>query len=404
MRHSSISASRPGARPSVSRRALTARIASALFVAALCAPGLVHAAGALMGRPLDADALGRAPAPAPSLADAARRPAAFFEQASAYLDDHLGLRALFTGAYAQIALEMSAPTSNVAPGADGWLFFMREDSLEGYQGRQPPRPGMLEGWRAASTALAARARQEGAALVLIAPPNKNRIYEEHMPAWAGAASPTRLLSLLRDDPTLQAAGLVDVEPALIAAKSAGRVYYQTDTHWTRRGAYAAYSEIMDALVARGEVQSTVRRARVADAPARTFSGDLARAVGAQSGLSETYTPLEIIDPRLHERTDIQDKDEPIIGTFVERAQPDDGRTLVIVGDSFADGLIPFFRESFSTVYFTHHRFGAFDADEVFAWKPDVVLVSVIERVVDRPLAPTGLGDADVTAPMEGDDN
>ncbi|MFN8461674.1 MAG: hypothetical protein U0X93_07900 [Anaerolineales bacterium] len=41
--------------------------------------------------------------------------------------------------------------------------------------------------------------------------------------------------------------VIDLRPALLAAKSERQVYYATDTHWNDYGAYIAYSAIMNEL-------------------------------------------------------------------------------------------------------------------------------------------------------------
>src|SRR5439155_21034583 len=39
----------------------------------------------------------------------------------------------------------------------------------------------------------------------------------------------------------------DVRPAMAAAKTRGRIYFQTDKHWNDRGAFVAYRELIEAV-------------------------------------------------------------------------------------------------------------------------------------------------------------
>ncbi len=75
-------------------------------------------------------------------------------------------------------------------------------------------------------------------------PDKESIYPEYLPAYLqrpGAATQLdQLVEYLHKHSDVE---IVDLRPALRAARHSGDVYYAHDTHWNDRGALAGYREI-----------------------------------------------------------------------------------------------------------------------------------------------------------------
>ncbi len=89
-------------------------------------------------------------------------------------------------------------------------------------------------------------RARGIRFLVAMPPNAATIYQEDLPLWAqNPGKPTEYDMLLAD---LAAKGVtaVDLRPAVKAGAGAGPVFYMHDTHWTFRGALAAYNAVVEA--------------------------------------------------------------------------------------------------------------------------------------------------------------
>lgn len=379
---SSISGSR--------RPRLADLIGAALALALLCAPAFVHLQRIARGAPApdagEKRALAGWPAPPASLADAA----GWSEAMEAALKDRFGLRGPLSSVYGEIARDLQRPTKGVTPGRDGWLFYNRGDAMEAYRGLVRREDGWADQWIDGATRFAVEARERGAAVAMILPPNKNRVYAEFMPTWAGPPSPARPIAALLDHPRAGEAGLIDVEPAIRAAKADAQAYLRADTHWTGAGAWAAWREAAAVFASQRADLAPLPASRVGRAQAVETGGDLADALGVSDPRTDRYMTVEVIAPRDTRYAALPGDEDAPLGPFVYRSGDGSGPTLVVVGDSFFTGLRPFAVESFDTVVFIHHQSGAFDARDVWAWEPDAVLVEMVERVVDAPFAPTGL--------------
>ena len=127
-------------------------------------------------------------------------------------------------------------SSRVLLGRDGWLFVAGGRPLESYRRTQPFTDDELAAWTEVLEARRAWLAARGIAYLLVVPPDKHNVYPEHMPA---AIRPLRdvshldqLLAYLADHSTVD---VVDVRPALLAAKERHPVFPRTDTHWNEIG-------------------------------------------------------------------------------------------------------------------------------------------------------------------------
>ena len=137
---------------------------------------------------------------------------------------------------------------SVLVGDHGWLIFTAEGDIEDYQHTTVFTDDELARFQQNLDALSAQYAQRGITLLVIVPPNKNTIYPERVPTQ---------IPVLRNESKLdqmvtylQAHGqtqLIDLRPALLAAKSEHQIYYATDTHWNDYGIYIAYSALMSEI-------------------------------------------------------------------------------------------------------------------------------------------------------------
>jgi len=136
----------------------------------------------------------------------------------------------------------------VIVGRDGWLVYTAESDIEDYQNSDLFTAEQLAHIQKSLDALSARYAERGITLLLVVPPNKNSIYPERVPTQIpilGKESKLeQLTAYLAQHGQSQ---ILDLRPALLAAKSEREIYYATDTHWNDYGAYLAYSAIMTEL-------------------------------------------------------------------------------------------------------------------------------------------------------------
>jgi alginate O-acetyltransferase complex protein AlgJ len=132
----------------------------------------------------------------------------------------------------------------VVVGADEWLFSKEEFAA-------PDLDGGIA--RAIATAKAAQtaARAHGAQFIVVVVPAKARMYRDKLGRyrWPPALNPAydRFVAGLRGE----GVPVVDLQPALAAARDARPTYLRTDTHWTPWGAQVAAGAVAAQVKALG---------------------------------------------------------------------------------------------------------------------------------------------------------
>lgn len=250
------------------------------------------------------------------------------------------------------------PATHVAVrGAEGWCYFVSATQVAELSGR-----GAWSADRVAATwrrfeERAAWLAAHGIAYVVVAAPNKETVYPEHLPPWAAVPPGRTPLDQLVDH-ALRAGGapLVDLRPDLRAAKSHGRTYYLEDTHWSSFGALVGCRAVMRECarhcpeLAPPPLEGYASRADV------LVGGDLARMLGT---------------PRSAERIEVFDWR----GDGPNREQERPG--VFMLGDSF-NAAMRFHLQRWCDVVGTG-GFNEFPAEEILAARPRIVVHEFLER-------------------------
>ena len=136
----------------------------------------------------------------------------------------------------------------VLVGDNGWLIFTAEGDIQDYQRVEEFTEEELASFQTNLDALSANYATRGITLLVIVVPNKNTIYPERVPVQIKTIGHQsrleQMTSYLRAHGKTQ---ILDLRPALTAAKAEHEIYYATDTHWNGYGTYIAYSAIMNEL-------------------------------------------------------------------------------------------------------------------------------------------------------------
>jgi hypothetical protein len=290
-----------------------------------------------------------------------------------------------------------SPVPKVLIGRDGWLFFLGEDgkSLDrDYRGVVPypanePMKVAAE-LKRRSDYLAAR----GIAYVVMIVPDKHTIYPEYLPSWvtrvAGETRLDRLYSALRAYPDVN---VLDIRPALVAAKARERVYFKTDSHWNYLGATVGYQALIEAVKTLVPSVPAVPAELPPYVPGVDFySGDLTRMLGLPESLQEDdIAPLsKVLGDKSRRCAKVTDTPFPV-GTPMPAAETHvylcDRPQLpvaLVYRDSMADLFIPQLSENFRRAVYVADR--RLDQKLVEREKPDVVIEQFTERSVHAPAA------------------
>ena len=314
---------------------------------------------------------------------------------SRYFEDHFAFRGALVRAQAAVRLLAlgSTPSTDVIAGRDGWLFYAADGAIEDFIVDSPLSASDLETWRRTLQHVQGWLAAQGIRFVFVIVPDKHQVYPEMMPA---SVRPLRseprldqLITYLRDRSTVN---MVDLRPALLAAKAHERIYHRTDTHWNDRGALVAYQQIATAA---GLVP--LSRSDFIDHASWTRGMDLAATLALADRLREEDLSLEPKQPR---RARVTEPLHPSLhGEEARLVTQIDDPTLpraVIYRDSFTTGLMPFLSEHFSRAVYLWE----YDVDPalIAAEHPDVVIMEVVGRRIG-PFLPY---DAIAALPHEAD--
>jgi len=143
---------------------------------------------------------------------------------------------------------------NVIVGRQGWLFQARENEAPG-TARYFPSIGLfsseeLDRWRASIYERRRWLGARGIGYLFIPVPDKSSIYPEYLPenlhGFYRQSRLDQLIEFLKKNSDLP---VLDLRPALLAAKRTLRVYAKTDSHWNEWGARVVAGEIHEYLSA-----------------------------------------------------------------------------------------------------------------------------------------------------------
>ncbi|TQK53378.1 DHHW motif protein [Brevibacillus sp. AG162] len=195
-------------------------------------------------------------------------------------------------------------------------------------------------------------------------PTAAALLRDKLPAYAPMGDEHAALNLVRQS-LPSGIRFVDVYPALYAGREEA-IFYKTDHHWTSKGAYYAYRVLCKQMeiVPKDEAAFNIRQ--VTDA----FYGSLYSKSGfrhLQPDRIDLYLPkeeskkkLEYVDEgrttnSLYQMDNLAKKDKYAVflngNHALVRITTDhpDGKKLLVVKDSYANSLIPFFSEHFAEI-------------------------------------------------------
>lgn len=319
----------------------------------------------------------------------------------AYWNDAFGLRRLLVRTHARALLGLGdSPSPTVLVGSQGTLFFTGERSTDQFRGLYPLPPADLANWAEALKQRKKWLEARGVRFLFVVTPSKESIYPELYPARFNRVGPTTLDGLLAHLRAHTDVQILDLRPALQAAKGAAPLYFKTDTHWNDRGAYVAYQAMLSELRQWFPElpQRPLASFRTQSAP--RYCGDLSAFVGLAQELKEPTTVLIPTPPPEAKTMFLQPVSPGIPRVEVYETAGRKRRALVFHDSFFVPPeqrgntrhddcfvkksefqLSQLFAESFARATFRWGFGSAFSAEMAESEHPDVVVQEVAERLL-----------------------
>ncbi len=317
---------------------------------------------------------GRRPAPAPgvpaSLSELTDWPGA----ADAYLKDRFGLRQALLHAYREFTRPMFGfgGGTSVLIGRDGRMFYLGDQMVRQSAGLVMRDERVAESVDLVAE-IAAALERKGVRFLVAAPPNASTIYQDDLPAWAQKGGRGTEYDLFLRGVRAHGIRTVDLRPPILAARAEGEVFYRHDTHWTFRGAIAAFNALAEAD---GHSDWRIDAGTALGPPVAHAGGDLVRMLGGQDSATETVRMLGL--PPVGKATTLTDGLAPDIEIATGRPGP----TVLIIGDSFTENFFPpLLAEHAGRAIWMHVHECAFDWNAVERYRPDEVWWMPTERAL-----------------------
>lgn len=267
-------------------------------------------------------------------------------------------------------------------GKDNWLFLGNayDKAVSKLRLSITPPESKIEEFKTNFNNLASACAKHGARVVLFVGPDKERIYPEYLPDGL-RPSPKRYMDFylekLQKIPNLI---VYDPTTILLAAKEAvGYIYFKTDSHWNKRGAFIAFegfARFFDFPISEVEFQKSP-----------SFSGDLVGIAGLKEVDLSADDNWEVVwtkKPSLTEKLIPGELQTPFGPTIVvSNRQAPINKTVWVVGDSFTTALREYFNANFKEVHYVghwEHKLKILPLELSKAEnKPDILVIVKVER-------------------------
>jgi alginate O-acetyltransferase complex protein AlgJ len=306
---------------------------------------------------------GRKLVPAPGLPRSGDAWLALPAELDAYLKDHFGLRQALIRAHKDLTKPMlGLGNDSVLVGRDGRMFYLGEEAVRESAGlvlRDQGVANAVQLIKAMQDQLEAR----GVGFLVASPPNAATVYQSDLPDWAQKAGRRTEYDLFLQGLAADGVKAVDLRPVMIAARAGGPAYYLHDTHWTARGALAAFNAIVEAD---GRPDWRLDPATALAPLSERKGGDLARMLGVQDAVTEPVEELALqAEPKQLLTSDPY-------GDYLQSSEKP-GPTIMIIGDSFAGAhFAPMLLQHAGRVVWLDHQHCGFDWKAIDRFRPDEV--------------------------------
>jgi alginate O-acetyltransferase complex protein AlgJ len=304
-----------------------------------------------------------------------------------YYNDHFGFRKRLIRWNQQWRQRLYRDESGfkVVTGQHGWLFTGELQMIEHYLGTAKFSTAQLQAWQKLLEKRRDWLAARGIKFLFIITPDKQSIYPEELPDWLQAAAPahceTKLDQFLRHMKEHSTVEVLDLRPALLAAKTNAPLFLQTDTHWNYLGGFIGGQAVIRTLQKNFPELPPLRNENFLWCRTNSSGGDLARQAGREIVENNFYSYTTVgglAAPNVQISSNIFSSWGPHnVGVISENPAPLTVHA-VFFHDSFAHAWQGLFGYSFKRVVFLNEK-REFSTKLIEENHPQVVGVEMLER-------------------------
>lgn len=310
-----------------------------------------------------------------------------------YLDDNFTFRAPFLSFYHDLKFQMrvSPNRNDVLVGTNGHFFIAQKDQ-EIFIGKHDYTveriDSMMNIWEIREEYL----KSKNISFYWLVAPNKHHVYPEYLPFTHKERNGNRTLILQTRFNQQFPSKFIYPLNAMINHKEKQYAYFKQDNHWTNKGAFIAYEELMKKLKNDFPALNMINSESVSWRRAERNDGNLLNFLGKKGELSEMYFSAEFPNSSATEATKFGFK--PLEGLpswdyeiYYKNENALNKKKVLIIRDSFGIFIMPFLNETFSeTLYiFDRWKYGV-NKEIIELFQPDIIVFLTLETHTDNILS------------------
>jgi len=305
----------------------------------------------------------------------------YISEYEAYYNDHYGFRNLMNywiANFKYTVFNTSIHPDKVVLGSDDWFFYasLSDKVLYSYAHDNLFSSSQLDSLEKNWSKRAADLKTQNIAYYSAVWPNKSTIYAEFVPfqmQMQQKHSPSRIdqaKSFLKK--VNSPSRFLDVRDLLLNKKKDQIIYLKHDTHWNELGAFYGYQKLC-AFMNLIPFKLDAFHIRYEHLP----KGDLKGMLGlCQSSNVLEKVPFLVLKDSTNLITEYPTLYPGVTYYEYSKNKDAEAQTILVFRDSYTTALIPFITLHYQKAYFIA---GDYNPDIVEKIKPDVVLVSKVER-------------------------
>lgn len=266
--------------------------------------------------------------------------------------------------------------SNVIHGKNGYLFLAGDQNavINQHTGDRPLKDRQLAKWKKVFTDRKRYFDKHGIKFYLQVIPDKHPVYSQYLPDDIQLIK-KRNIDLFLDnvEPVMQERINYPLD-VILSASNMQQVYYKRDSHWTDRGAYISYLELMK-IITNDFPNLSILQTPVFTTG--TFQGDLARMAGLEAESTDFFNQAKfantLFDNHVNNTGHIK---------IFSNSQAKNDLTLLLFGSSSTLYTLKFLTHDIKNIIF--YWSGNFDFPAIQYFKPDLIINQIRERHLIRP--------------------
>ncbi|MBE6970398.1 MAG: hypothetical protein E7442_09830 [Ruminococcaceae bacterium] len=254
-----------------------------------------------------------------------------------------------------------SPAQNVIPGRDGWLYYA--DTLPDYSRSAPLSERELYSAARIMAQLQEYAESRDCRFVFTLCPNKNSLYDEHMPTYPrmeGSSNAERLGT------ALLAEGVNYLDLFALFETQEETLYFATDSHWNAKGAALGADALLAAVGKSGGWFDG------GFTEGERHKGDLYDMLYPAGG--KTEADQKSVEPFTYAYVSSYRAPTDIT---IQTAREGESGSLLMFRDSFGNNSFPYLAERFGAALFS--RSSSYDLSRIDECAADSVIIELVER-------------------------